>query len=120
MRRNAWFNIVKLGVEVLDYHVNFYGELHDGINAGEQSDRLFVKWKVAGLAAPPGGAVSDVLQGDTTIATPEDIESLRKSDKKNADAWRVRQRSEFAEAKSAGCTVVGFSSEHEYVLRGVQ
>jgi predicted GNAT superfamily acetyltransferase len=118
VRRNAWFNIVKLGVEVLDYHVNFYGELHDGINAGEQSDRVLVKWEVAEHASPPTGAVSEVAPGYTTIATPSDIESLRKTDKSSSDTWRLRQRSQFAEAKAAGCSVVGFSSEYEYVLRG--
>ena len=35
VRRNAYFNFNKLGAEAREYLVNFYGEMTDGINAGE-------------------------------------------------------------------------------------
>ncbi len=44
VRRNAWFNIEVLGAEIADYHVNFYGEMTDSINAQDESDRLMVAW----------------------------------------------------------------------------
>lgn len=118
VRRNAWFNIVKLGVEVLGYHVNFYGELIDGINAGEQSDRVLVRWNVEGVDAPPAGVVVDPREGDDTIATPSDIESLRKSNKVESTRWREMQREQFLDATASGKNVVGLTREYEYVLRG--
>lgn len=118
VRRNAWFNLVKLGVEVLGYHVNFYGELLDGINAGEQSDRVLVRWQVAGLDAPPAGRAIEVLDGDDTIATPPDIESLRKTNKSESNRWREMQREQFVSLEAEGRAVVGLTREYEYVLRG--
>ena len=41
--RNANFNINKLKAEVVDYYPNFYGSMEDELNAGDESDRLFVK-----------------------------------------------------------------------------
>src|SRR5229473_6393446 len=46
VRRNAYFNFNKLGAEAREYLVNFYGEMTDGINAGEESDRLLVSWRL--------------------------------------------------------------------------
>jgi predicted GNAT superfamily acetyltransferase len=116
VRRNAWFNIVKLGVEVLDYHVNFYGELDDGINAGEQSDRVLVRWQVEGLDAPLVGATIQARADDEVIPTPVDIESLRKTNRAESSRWREMQRDQFVSAKDM--TVVGLTRDFEYVLRG--
>ncbi len=44
--RNANFNLAQLGAYANIYHVNFYGEMLDGINAGLPSDRLEVTWKL--------------------------------------------------------------------------
>jgi len=118
VRRNAWFNIVKLGVQVLDYRVNFYGELHDGINAGEQSDRVLVRWQVAGVDTPPSGSPIATQPGDMVIATPPDIETLRKTDRMRSDEWRAIQREAFAVAGSEGRRVVGLTTEGMYVMRG--
>ena len=64
VRRNAVFNLVKLGARVTAYHEDFYGEIHDGINAGERTDRLVVRWEVAGDgAAGHGGADGDGPRG---------------------------------------------------------
>lgn len=45
-RGNANFNMHHLGATAQTYHVNFYGEMTDGINAGLPSDRLEVQWAV--------------------------------------------------------------------------
>jgi predicted GNAT superfamily acetyltransferase len=116
VRRNAWFNIVKLGVAVLGYHVNFYGELDDGINAGEQSDRVLVRWQIEGLDVPPVGATIQARVDDEVIPTPADIESLRKTNKAESSKWREMQRGQFVSAKDM--TVVGLTRDFEYVLRG--
>jgi predicted GNAT superfamily acetyltransferase len=44
VRRNAHFNLWKLGATVLSYEKNLYGSLHDGINDGEETDRLLLEW----------------------------------------------------------------------------
>lgn len=46
VRRNVYFNLCKLGAEAPRYFVNFYGEMQDGINAGDESDRLLIRWRL--------------------------------------------------------------------------
>ena len=45
--RNAYFNIVKLGAAPAEYLPDFYGEMDDLINAGDDSDRLLAVWPLA-------------------------------------------------------------------------
>ena len=45
LRRNARFNITRLGAVVTEYVVNFYGEIADGVNDPE-TDRLAVVWNL--------------------------------------------------------------------------
>jgi predicted GNAT superfamily acetyltransferase len=47
VRRNAHFNLVKLGAEIVEYLPNFYGRMPDAINAGDESDRCLVSWPLA-------------------------------------------------------------------------
>jgi GNAT superfamily N-acetyltransferase len=116
VRRNAHFNLVKLGARVLGYHQNFYGELDDGINAGEQSDRVLVRWDVAGVVAPLGNSFIDPTPNSIVIDTPADIEQLRKTDRMQSDQWRDRQRAAFESAQLAGLHVVGLTKNFSYVL----
>jgi predicted GNAT superfamily acetyltransferase len=69
VRRNARLNLVRLGVDVLQYLPDFYGSMDDALNAGDRSDRLLVRWRLespramdaaAGLLAP---ASTDALRG---------------------------------------------------------
>ncbi|HEX2771811.1 MAG TPA: GNAT family N-acetyltransferase [Micromonosporaceae bacterium] len=46
VRRNAYFNLHKLGALPTAYLPDFYGELTDGVNAGDASDRLYVAWRL--------------------------------------------------------------------------
>jgi predicted GNAT superfamily acetyltransferase len=117
VRRNAWFNIIKLGTQVLGYHQNFYGQLDDGINAGEQSDRLLVRWDIAERVAPPASNFVVAAASDMLIATPADIELLRKTDTAQAANWRQQQRVAFEAAEKNGMIVVGLNEDYCYVLR---
>jgi len=116
VRRNAHFNLVKLGARVLGYHENFYGELDDGINAGEQSDRVLVRWDVVGVDAPSGKSFVEPSKTAFVIETPADIEQLRKTDRVQSDGWRARQRAAFESAELNGLQVVGLTQEFSYVL----
>ncbi len=44
IRTNAALNLHRLGTICNTYHVNLYGEMRDGINAGTPSDRCQVDW----------------------------------------------------------------------------
>ncbi|WP_240780182.1 hypothetical protein, partial [Nonomuraea zeae] len=57
VRRNARFNLVKLGAMPEEYLEDFYGAMADAINEGDASDRLLAVWRLAGEgeAGRPGG-----------------------------------------------------------------
>ena len=46
VRGNVYFNLVKLGASLVAYHADFYGRLQDRLNAGEESDRVVVRWEL--------------------------------------------------------------------------
>lgn len=50
LRRNAHFNIAKIGALPLSYLPDFYGPMTDLINRGERSDRLLVGWDLLSAA----------------------------------------------------------------------
>jgi predicted GNAT superfamily acetyltransferase len=77
VRRNAYFNLVKLGAIPRDYLVDFYGDMDDGINIGQGSDRLLVGWDLVSDAvvdACAGRAVGadDSLTSAAPFALRED------------------------------------------------
>ena len=112
VRRNAWFNIGRLGARPVEYLVNFYGPMCDSINAGDESDRLLMAWDVA-LPLPTEALENDLHRA---IATPSDIESLRGTDPAAARQWRMRLREDLSEPVAKG-QVVGFTREGDYLIR---
>jgi len=62
IRRNAYFNLVKLGARPAEYLPNFYGAMNDSINRSVETDRMLVRWDllsdraVAACAGRPGPA----------------------------------------------------------------
>ena len=112
VRRNAYFNLVKLGAVVVGYHEDFYGTIHDGINAGERTDRLMVSWKVGEQV--PRGSYTDGAAAEC-IDTPHDIESMRLTDRRGAHDWRETQRAQLRSCFESGRTIIGFDREGRYV-----
>ncbi len=43
---NAYFNIVKMGVIIRKFYINYYGELQDEINRGMPTDRFIAEWYI--------------------------------------------------------------------------
>lgn len=115
VRRNARFNLVTLGATVEAYLQDFYGHLDDGLNAGDESDRLFVRWQVSGLDEPPRGAVVGPEAGDVWIETPDDVVTLRRDEPLEARTWRERVRADFGR-HLPGRRVVGLDEAGRYVL----
>jgi predicted GNAT superfamily acetyltransferase len=116
VRKNAGFNISKLGVEVAAYHPDFYGSMTDLVNAGDASDRIMVKWHVSADVPPSSNAASDLPHGAISIAIPEDIVALRARSSEEAMSERLRVRTQFLEAFANGYKVVGFSNTDGYIL----
>lgn len=111
VRRNAWFNIARLGARPAEYFVDFYGPMSDAINAGVPSDRLLMTWDVT---RPLPTAEVDA-SNHRRVSTPEDIERLRVEDPASARRWRTRVREELRDAVDAGL-VIGFTRDGDYVI----
>lgn len=116
VKKNANFNISKLGVEITAYYPDFYGSMPDLVNAGDASDRLLAQWNVT-AEIPQGKADPATLPiGAITIAIPDDIVELRARSNDEAMSERLRVRAQFLEAFDNGYKVVGFSPADGYVL----
>jgi len=71
IRRNAWFNLTKLGARPVRYLEDFYGSMPDVINVGDASDRLYLRWPLTDPAVvaacggePPGGETAATLRAE--------------------------------------------------------
>jgi predicted GNAT superfamily acetyltransferase len=142
VRRNAYFNLTKLGAEASRYLVDFYGAMDDGINAGDESDRILIRWELTsekatqaadGKPAEPavdeGAArilvvgqheepVTQDLHGRTALLqVPDDIVALRRRAPELARAWRHAVRAGLGDAMSAGYRVAAVTRDGWYVLR---
>ncbi|WP_340539667.1 hypothetical protein [Nocardioides sp. GXZ039] len=130
--RNAYFNLAKLGARAVAYHPDHYGVLTDGLNAGQATDRIVIAWD---LTAPlPGPHEPDAVDsaaglgraGDApgewvaprpsdrvaSVALPDDVEGLRRTDPDLARRWRTATRAAFDDLAADGWRVNGFDSGH--------
>ena len=110
--RNAHFNLRVLGARVTEYLVDQYGPMDDGVNRGDESDRVMVSWA---LAAPPAPtpADDDVV---AAVAVPRDIEAVRRESPADAADWRVRVRDALVGHLADGLAIGGFDDERGYLL----
>lgn len=119
--RNAYFNIVKLGALPVEYLANFYGEMADGINGDDETDRLLVRWRlrseeVAAAAAGHPVHADPAARGNVSIAVPPDIEGIRRDDTALAARWRRTLRESLTGLLDAGGRVVGFDRTGGYIV----
>jgi predicted GNAT superfamily acetyltransferase len=146
IRRNAYFNIVKLAARPEEYLTNFYGGVHDAINDGDDTDRLLTRWQLlgepvraacagnftpadaascraAGAAValdrnPSGAPVPGTLASSTLlVAVPPDIERLRLTAPGTAKDWRAALREVLGTLMAEGARVTGFDRSGWYILR---
>lgn len=114
--RNAWFNLRRLGAQVISYLPDLYGTMNDVVNAGHPSDRLFVHWDLR-AALPPAARPSLVPSGSVRrVQVPPNIESMRASDPDQALRWRTRVRGELQPLLDQGWQVVDFERPGAYLL----
>ncbi|MFF4062181.1 chorismate synthase [Streptomyces sp. NPDC001668] len=132
--RNARFNLVKLGGAGTEYLVDFYGPMRDGVNAGDESDRLTVTWDLAAPGtsydpgdreaapathqAPDGGVLArrDPAGRHVWCRVPDDVVKLRAADPALALRWRRAVREVFTEAFAQGFRATGMSRDGWYTL----
>ncbi|WP_336630572.1 MULTISPECIES: GNAT family N-acetyltransferase [unclassified Microbacterium] len=101
--RNAHFNLAVLGARVTEYLVDHYGAMDDGVNRGDETDRLMTSWALAAPASAPREA--DVV---TSVEVPADIEELRRENPEAALDWRYRVRDAMTGLLQDGFVVAGF------------
>jgi predicted GNAT superfamily acetyltransferase len=145
VRHNSYFNLVKLGTEIVEYHVNFYGDMVDGINSGDESDRVVVSWELAservreacdhGLPEPDvealrrAGAAVALDYGDDNrpvarderapvllCRIPDDVVALRRDDPHAAMQWRRALRATLGHALQNGHRARAITRDGWYVL----
>ena len=114
--RNAKLNILKLGVDISAYYPNFYGDMPDELNAGDESDRVMASLKIVGDAPTPRTAISAPDKSAVLIAIPSDIVAIRVKDIAENLRWRREVRDKFVGVLARGGKVVGFSVNNEYVV----
>jgi len=119
--RNAYFNLVKLAAEPAEYLTNFYGPMLDLINAGDDTDRLLVRWELASpdvVAASAGTPRPRPLphEGSLRVGVPEDIETMRLNDPDKAREWRMWVRDQLAPVIAAGGRIVDFDRAAGYLV----
>jgi predicted GNAT superfamily acetyltransferase len=146
IRRNAYFNLQKLGALPEAYLPDCYGPMADAVNAGDPSDRFFLRWQLdsaRAVAAAHGevpavdvdallaaGAVvrldRDAADGPRPlppragrtqlVAVPGDIEALRAADPALGARWRHEVREALTPLVAAGFQVTAISRQGWYVL----
>src|SRR5256885_10340842 len=85
VRRNAYFNLTKLGATAERYSVNAYGDMADAINAGGESDRYVAEWPVSAsrnLPVDTGAAdlvLSAAADGSPVLAEPAGAAARRRA-----------------------------------------
>jgi len=115
--RNAKLNLTKLGVDISRYYPNFYGDMPDALNAGDESDRLMASWKVIGDQPTPRSMILNPSATDTLIKIPDDVVAIRGEDLSENLKWRYKVREEFMRVFEKNGKVIGFSANNEYVVR---
>ncbi|TDD17155.1 GNAT family N-acetyltransferase [Kribbella turkmenica] len=143
--RNAYFNLTKLGAGLAAYMPSFYGIMSDQINAGDETDRVLVEWRLDSprvvqactgrheswevRALRAGGAViglgedaahrpvhRDSAGQIVLVKVPPDVERLRRESRDAAHAWRRAVREMLGGLMAEGASVIGFAKDGWYVV----
>ena len=139
VRRNAWFNLVKLGTVATGFLAGFYGEMDDEINIGDRSDRFEVRWLLgseradraaSGRATEPAGGPALLEIDDrgrpvesgrdpepgALVRIPEDHHAQRAGDPSLGNAWRDASRRVFESCFEAGLQATWMRPDGCYVF----
>ncbi|WP_159502003.1 GNAT family N-acetyltransferase [Microbacterium sp. 18062] len=110
--RNAHVNLTVLGTRAVEYLVNQYGPMDDGVNRGDETDRILVSWELASASAAPPRPDQVVA----VVAVPADIEAVRREAPVEAATWRHTVREQLQGHLAAGLVIGGFDPVRGYLL----
>ncbi|MEV7552089.1 GNAT family N-acetyltransferase [Amycolatopsis sp. NPDC089917] len=142
VRRNAYFNLGKLGARPIGYLPDFYGPMEDAINGTGDTDRLMVGWDLASpdvrsaafgepvlidaetldaakalsVDSDGGPCIGSTDAPTVLVAVPSDIERLRRTDPGRGNAWRVALREVLGGLMADSARVAGFDRAGWYVI----
>lgn len=104
IRRNAHFNLVKLGADVVGFLPDFYGRLDDAISGGDRTDRFEVRWRLASPRTARSLARHALPEwaADDAFELAPDFETLRADDASEASRLRDASRQVFERTGAAG------------------
>lgn len=104
IRRNAHFNLVKLGAEVIKFLPDFYGRLDDAVSGSDRSDRFEVQWRLDSgrVRRALAGAAQPVWSSEDRLVLDVDFERLRADDPRAAELLRDESRVMFHAAMARG------------------
>jgi predicted GNAT superfamily acetyltransferase len=130
-RRNAYFNLAKLGAMIVGFEADFYGSMGDAINVGDESDRAIVRWHLgatlwervdggdAVILSPDDAGGPVVTPSDAPLLRawiPEDHMKMREADPALARRWRRALRDTFGVAVQGGYVAFGMTRDGWYTL----
>ena len=145
VRRNAYFNLVKLGATAVAFYRDFYGTMQDAVNAGDLSDRILIEWnldspraieasvhhaqpvdvstfdgqRTAVRLAVGAGSTPEVGTDRAAVELvqiPDDIVALRNADPGLARRWRLALRETLGAALEEGAHADGITRDGWYVV----
>lgn len=129
VRRNAFFNLTKLGAEATEYHADFYGDMGDALNAGDESDRIVATWQLKSDRAvdrePPADALlaldvgedgRPVIVGGRGPTLLHRVPAAMPEDGRRVE-WRRAVRDTLGAAIADGYVGTGMTTDGAYVLR---
>jgi predicted GNAT superfamily acetyltransferase len=139
VRRNVAFNLHALGADVVDYLPDHYGVMNDGLNRGDESDRLSLRWDLLSARAveadkgrlpwlvsdapltvasgPDGLPVRDAADGPARrVQLPPDIETVRLTEPDVARAWRLAVRDAILTGLAVEAAIQGLTAEGALVM----
>jgi predicted GNAT superfamily acetyltransferase len=105
--KNAYINIVKLGVIARRYYVNLYGATESVTQQGLESDRLIAEWW---LDKPRFHVEGDVRR----VYIPADIQALKQQSTMSAHDVQLRVREQFLKNFQDDYMVAGFERKDEW------
>jgi len=105
--KNAYVNIVKLGIIARRYYVNLYGATDSAMQQGLESDRLIAEWWINKPRFQIGNDVRRVY-------VPADIQALKKQSPTSAQNVQLRVREQFLKNFDDDYMVAGFERKDEW------
>lgn len=133
--RNAAFNVRRLGATLDEYLVDFYGQMTDGVNEGQGSDRILVRWHLdaalpvqarepadvplvlsVGRDHEPVVAPVPTAASTVAIAVPADVGALRATDGALAALWRYALRDAMVPLWADGWRPIAVGRDGRYVM----